>query len=278
MNLHTIKILIGKEILDSLRNRWFYAFLAVFIALSFSIIYLGIFNSTTMGFESFNKTTASLLNLVLLLIPMITLLLGGTSISSERELGTMDLMLSKPISALELILGKYLGIAAALIVTIVVGFGLMGMVVAFNVSAVDAQAYLIFVGLTILLALAFLSISLLVSVLVKKRITALIVSAIVWVFFILVYDLLVMAAANLFSGTSMAVFLVSTILLNPADAVRILAIVSLGGETIFGPSLIELTRMITNVSSELLMLAGIVFWIIAPLVLSVFFFKRSVHK
>lgn len=278
MNLHTIKVLIEKELLDSIRNRWFYTFLVIFMALSFSIIYMGIIKSTGLGFESFNKTTASLLNLILFLIPMITLLLGSTSISGEREHGTMNLMLSKPISAVEFIVGKYCGMATALILTITVGFGLMGIVVAFKVSIADAKSYLIFVMLSILLVLSFLSISMLISVLAKKRITAIIASTIIWFFLILIYDLIVMAAANLFEGTSMAMFLLISILLNPTDSVRTLAIVNLGGETIFGPSLVELTRMITNVSSELLLTGGILAWIVIPLILTVFFFKRSVLK
>ncbi|WP_374724259.1 ABC transporter permease [Calidifontibacillus erzurumensis] len=278
MNFHTIKVLIEKELLDSIRNRWFFTFLVTFIILAFSIIYMGIIKSTGLGFESFNKTTGSLLNLILFLVPMITLLLGSTSISGEKEHGTLNLILSKPISAVEYILGKYFGIATALMLTIVVGFGLMGMVVAFKVSIADARSYIIFVLLSLLLVLSFLSISMFISVLVKKRITAIIVSTIIWFFFILVYDLIVMACANFFQGTSMALFLLISILLNPADSVRTLAIVNLGGETIFGPSLIELTRMITNVSSELLLIAAIFAWIIIPLYFTVFFFKRSVMK
>ncbi|WP_458414161.1 ABC transporter permease [Schinkia sp. CFF1] len=278
INLHTIKVLIEKELLDSIRNRWFYTFLIIFMVLSFSIIYLGIIKSTSLGFESFNKTTASLLNLILFLIPMITLLLGGTSISGERELGTMNLMLSKPITAVEFILGKYFGIATAIVLTIVTGFGMMGMIVAFKVSIQDARAYIIFVILAVLLALAFLSISMFISVLVNKRITAIIVSTILWFFFILVYDLIVMAGATLFKGSAMAFFLLFSILLNPADSVRILAIVNLGGETIFGPSLVDLTRMVTDASSVLIMVTGICAWIIIPLLLTVFFFKRSVQQ
>jgi Cu-processing system permease protein len=278
VNLHTIKVLIGKELLDSLRNRWFYTSLAVFIALSFTIVYLGIVNKSSLGFEGFNKTTASLLNLILFLIPMITLLLGGTSISGEKEQGTLDLMLSKPMNAIEYIFGKYFGMALALILSIFLGFGLVGMVVAFNVSITEAKAYFTFIILSVLLALAFLSIAMLISVLVKKRITALVVSTIVWFAFILLYDFAVMAIANLFQGTSMSIFLLLSIFLNPADSIRILAIVQLGGETVFGPSLVELTRMITNVSSEVLLIVSITAWIVVPLLLAVFFFKRSVQK
>lgn len=278
INIHTIKMLIEKELLDSIRNRWFFTFLLIFMLLSFSIIYMGVIKNTGLGFESFNKTTASLLNLILFLIPMITLLLGSTSISGEREHGTLNLLLSKPINAVEFILGKYLGIATALILSIVVGFGLMGMIVAFKVSVMDAKAYLIFVLLSILLALSFLSISMFISVLVSKRVSAIIVSTIIWFFFILIYDLIVMAMANLFAGSTMALFLLLSILLNPADSVRILAIVNLGGETIFGPSLVELTRMITNVSSELIVMISLFAWIVIPLIFTVVFFKRSVKK
>lgn len=278
MNFHTIKVLIEKELLDSIRNRWFYISLAIFMFLSFIIIYFGVIKSSGVGFERFNKTTASLLNLILFLIPMITLLLGSTSISGEREQGTLQLILSKPISGIEYILGKYFGIALAFIFSIFLGFGTVGMIVAFYVSRTDAKAYFLFIGLSILLALSFLSIAIFVSVLVKKRLTAIIVSTILWFWMILLYDFVVMSAANLFTSKTIPIFLLASILLNPADGVRILAIVKLGGETVFGPSLVDLTRMITNVSSELLILFSIIVWIVLPLFAAMFFFKRSVQK
>ena len=41
------------------------------------------------------------------------------------------LLMSKPVTAAELVLGKYLGLAASMVFAIMIGFGLIGILTAF---------------------------------------------------------------------------------------------------------------------------------------------------
>jgi Cu-processing system permease protein len=274
IKLETVGVVAEKEMLDAVRNRWFHVFVVFFFLLSASISYFGLADSGGIGFESFNRTTASLLNLILFVIPLFTLILGGSSITGEREQGTLMLLMSKPVTAAELVLGKYLGLAASMVFAIMIGFGLIGILTAFLLSPSEAKAYFMFVLLSILLTLSFLSLAILISAAAKRRVTSVVGGIVVWSVAVMLYDFAVMGGAKLFTGKMVDYFLLVCLLANPVDSVRILGIVHLGGDTVFGPSLVSLTRLLSGVSSEIFLLSGIAVWMIVPLFLAISVFQR----
>lgn len=274
INLETVGVIAEKEMLDAVRNRWFHVFVVFFFLLSASIIHFGLAGSGGIGLESFNRATASLLNLILFVIPLFTLILGGSSITGEREQGTWMLLMSKPITAAELVLGKYLGLASSMVLAIMIGFGLIGILTAFRFSPSEAKAYFMFVLLSILLTLSFLSLAILISAAAKRRVTAVVGGIIGWFVAVMLYDIAVMGGAKLFAGKMVDYFLLVSLLANPVDSIRILGIVHLGGETVFGPSLVSLTRLLSDVSSNILLLSGITIWMVVPLSLAISVIQR----
>ena len=81
-----------------------------------------------MGFRGIEATIASLVSLVIYLVPLIALILGYDAIVGEREEGSLDLLLSMPLTRIELLLGKFVGLACALAFSTLAGFGLAGIV------------------------------------------------------------------------------------------------------------------------------------------------------
>ncbi|MDE2615235.1 MAG: ABC transporter permease subunit, partial [Burkholderiales bacterium] len=118
----------AKEFRERLRNRWIVAVAAVFAAFALLIAYFGAAQQGAVGFRGIEVTIASLTSLVIYLIPLIVLLLGYDAIAGERERGSLDLLLALPITRFELLLGKYLGLAAAFAASTLAGFGLAGAV------------------------------------------------------------------------------------------------------------------------------------------------------
>ena len=114
MEFTQILTIAGKEFRDRMRNRWVLAVALVFTVFSLAIAYFGGAQQGTVGFRSIEFTIASLVSLVIYLIPLIALLLGFDAIVGERERGSLDLLLSLPITRIELLLGKVPGLAAAL--------------------------------------------------------------------------------------------------------------------------------------------------------------------
>lgn len=264
-----------KELLESMRSKWLGTFTLVFALLALLISFFGMSGLGVGGHQGFNRVTASLLNLVLYLLPLIALVMGSSTIAGEKEAGSLHVLLTQPVNKSEVIIGKFCGLSLALIASILTGFGGAGVVIAWKTGAINITDYLIFVALSMLLALVFLSIALLISVLVSRRAQALGLGIFIWFLMILVYDFLAIGVATLPKVSLIIPLLLSLLLANPADMVRVLVILQLGGEETFGPTLVALTRMLTKGSGELLLFAVLLLWIIVPLIISTVLFSRK---
>ena len=194
MEFTQILTIAGKEFRDRMRNRWVLAVALVFTVFSLAIAYFGGAQQGTVGFRSIEFTIASLVSLVIYLIPLIALLLGFDAIVGERERGSLDLLLSLPITRIELLLGKYLGLAAALTLSTLAGFGLVAVLLYRQFNWAGLFHYGGFMVSSVLLGLAFLSLAVLLSVLTHERTRASGLAIATWFFFVLVFDLLLLGA------------------------------------------------------------------------------------
>ncbi|MFP4592317.1 MAG: ABC transporter permease [bacterium] len=222
-----VATLAAKELRDRLRNRWVLAVAAVFAVFSLVISYFGGAEQGTLGPRSIEFVITSLVSLVIYLIPLIALLLGFDAIVGERERGSLDLLLALPVTRLELLLGKYLGLAVALTLSTLAGFALMVVLLWQQFGWAGLFQALGFVLSSILLGLVFLSLALFVSVVSRERTRASGFAIALWFGFVLVFDLLLLgllvASGGSFGGQALAYLL----LLNPTDIFRILNVFSL---------------------------------------------------
>ncbi|MGL4807199.1 MAG: ABC transporter permease subunit, partial [Giesbergeria sp.] len=242
----------------------------VFTVFSLVIAYFGGAQQGAVGFRSIEFTIASLVSLVIYLIPLIALLLGFDAIVGERERGSLDLLLSLPITRLELLLGKYLGLAAALALSTLAGFGMVAVLLARQMSWASMYHYFGFMLSSVLLGLAFLSLAVLLSVLARDRTRASGLAIATWFFFVLVFDLVLLGvlvgSGGRFGGEAFALLL----LLNPADVFRILNVFSLEDvRTLYGLATVVPPAM----GSPLKMGGAMLVWIAVPLALAHWRFK-----
>ncbi|MDF3831785.1 ABC transporter permease subunit [Cupriavidus basilensis] len=265
-----IATLAAKEFRDRMRNRWVLAVALVFTVFSLVISYFGGAEQGTLGPRSIEFVITSLVSLVIYLIPLIALLLGFDAIVGERERGSLELLLALPLTRLELLLGKYLGLAAALTLSTLAGFALMAVLLYRQFGWPGLYQYLGFMLSSTLLGLAFLSLAMLVSVVSRERTRASGLSIALWFGFVLVFDLLLLgllvAGGGEFGGDVLGYLL----LLNPTDVFRILNVFSLdqlrglpGLASIMPPALANLW----------LMGGAMLAWIVAPLALATWRFR-----
>lgn len=268
--MHTIETrqivtIARKEFRDRMRSRWVLAVAAVLALFALVIAYFGAAQSGAVGFKGMDLTIASLTSLVIYLVPLIALILGYDAIIGERERGSLDLLLSLPVTRLELLLGKYLGLALALGASILAGFGLAGVALSYGIGLEALYHYAGFMLSTLLMGLAFLSIALLVSVLATNKVAASGAAVVLWFFFVLVYDLILLgilvATEGRYTGAAFPVLL----LLNPADIYRILNVFSLDEvKTLYGLA----TVFPETLANPWLLGATMLLWITAPLAIA----------
>ena len=267
---HALATLAGKEFRDRLRNRWVLAVALVFTAFSLAITYFGSAAQGVVGPRSIELTIASLVSLVIYLIPLIALLLGFDAIVGERERGSLDLLLAHPLTRLELLLGKYLGLAAALSLSTLIGFALVGVLLWQRFGQAGLYHYSGFVLSSVLLGLAFLSLAMLISVLARDRTRASGLAISLWFVLVLVFDLALMGLLVASQGRVGGEALAYVLLLNPADLFRILNVFALDDvRRLYGLAAV----VPPSLGQPWLLACAMLGWILAPLALASWRFK-----
>lgn len=225
--MRPLLILAGMEIRIGLRNRWVVATTMLLTALSLSIVLVGGAPAGVTGVSSLTVITVSLSSLTIFLVPLIALLLSYDALVGELEQGTMPLLLSYPISRGGVLLGKFLGHSAILGFAVVIGFGCAALLALLRAEeGFEPEAWFAFgqlVASSILLGSVFVALGLLCSGLVSQRGTAAGLAVTFWLFFVLLFDMIVLGAlvASEGEGVSQGLFN-SILLLNPADVYRML--------------------------------------------------------
>lgn len=265
MEFRIVMTLLKKEINDSLSNRWFMLYAVAFTGLALLLSWLSLSGGGTgyTGFAGFGRTAASLVNLVLLIVPLMALTTGAGSLVSEREQGTLHYLLSQPVNRTEVLLGKYLGLAASLLGALGLGFGLSAMVIAIRSGQTNAKAFAWLVGFAFVLALGMLSLGFLVSVLTRKAAVASGVALFLWLTFVFGGDLGLMGTALAFKLPIQTLF--NLALINPLQVFKMSALMGINATLdVLGPAGIYAIQTYRD-SLTWLFLGSLLAWITLPL-------------
>lgn len=220
-----------RELKMGFRNPWAYSFLMLFSLFSLGLLLI---NSQNIV-QGYTSVTGSMLNLIMYLLPLMTLFLGSFSLTSEKEEGSWQLLSAYPLGTLSLVLGKYAGLAVVLLVIVAFGYGLMGLVSGLAGIHFDAPTYFLFLAFSAGLVLLFLTLALLIGSLSRNRWQALTVSVSVWFFAVIGWPTFLIAVLGLLPYLWVKPVLVALTLLNPAELVRLFVVVKLGGGSVLGP-------------------------------------------
>ena len=193
-----IVIVARKELRDAVRNRWFLLYAGVFAVLAVALSFLSSLGASAYGQVGYGRTAAVLVNLVALIVPLMALNVGASSIAGERERGTLAYLLAQPLDRGELLLGKFLGLAMALAAALAGGFGVSAAALAIANARGDAGSFATLVALSMVLALAMLAVGLLVSSFAPRASMAAGIAIALWLAFVLLTDLGLMGGTLVF--------------------------------------------------------------------------------
>ncbi len=265
----------GREVLAGIRNRWMLAAALLLGVLALTLAFVGSAPGGTVAASRLAITVVSLSSLSVFLVPLIGLLVSYDTLVGEIERGTMPLLMTHPVTRLRIVLGKFAGQVAILAIATVVGFGVAALATGLGDGG-DAEAWRAFgvmVGSSILLGAAFVALGTLISAVVAERGTAAGVSTAVWLVFVVLFDMALLAVlvadeGQVISGDLFRVLL----LLNPTDVYRMLTLA--GSETVGALS------GMAGVSAEAafghaLLFPVMVLWIAVPLGLAGLLFGRK---
>ncbi len=254
-----------QELLLAVRSRWTQIFAVVFAALALAVASSGYVLSGGSGVQDFTRTAVSLVQLVLLLVPLSSLLIGVLSLAPEC--GAAELIFSQPVARRTVLAGQCLGLFAALVSAEAIGFGGAGLVIFSHAGGEGAAGFVLLFLCASLLTAVFLSLAALLAAgaVGRRRARALALALVAWFVAIVLFDVAALGLASLLpSGPASRVLIVS-VLVNPADAVRTGALLGLQGTTAFGSASLAFLRFTKGpVGAVLLLSLSLVLWIAVP--------------
>ena len=268
-----------KEFLDNIRNRWIILLTIIFAVLIIVFSYLAggqAGEGEILG--GLQNTVFGLLGISSLLIPLIAIILGFSTISGEAESGALYVALSHPVRRIEVLLGKLVGLGSVIIVSIFIGFGLGGIIISASFGPESWGGYIAFMGLSILLGFIYLSLSICFSAYCKRRITS-IGGGILIFFWGMIYGSVMLGVLygagytiqDFLTGKNIPDWFFNSVIFSPGDLHQTAVMRAFGVTTIdqFGFSV-----SIPDLLSMNFLLGVHIIWFIFPLLLAYFFFKR----
>jgi Cu-processing system permease protein len=231
--LHRLHVVAREEYRRALETRWLFVFTIVFAVLVLGLSYFGLAQSREAGFQGFARVTLSLMNLLLMIVPLVGLLLGVQAVAAGEALA---LLLAQPVGRGEVLFGKFLGLGLAFSAAQAVGLGAGGLGIALTAGADGLGGFL---ALTVLsLALGWLSIAAAFAIAVcwPDRLRATSIALLLWLLLVVAYDLAVLGATTILNGLPLEAVLVPTLLVNPIDLARVLVTLAVGSGALFGPT------------------------------------------
>ena len=257
--------IILKELRDALGNRWLIGYAALLGTLGLAATSTGLESTSGLALQAFGRTTATLMNLCLLLSPLVAVLMGAGSIAGERERGTLEHLLAQPLTRTSLLLGKHAGLLIALSLATIAGFVPAGVLIASAAGLGMIGHYLLFPAIASLAAAAMAGVGLFISVSSRSAVQAQGTAVFAWFGFVLLYDLLLIG--SLAASGMPAAWLAAALVANPVDAARVLGVLALEPDLyLLGPAGAYITARFSHGGAAAILLAAVALWTTLPVV------------
>lgn len=206
------------------RNRWVAIATAMMVVFALVLAAAGAAPTGDVGVDRLSVVVASLTSLAVYLIPLLALLMSFDAIAGEVERGTLPLLLTYPVSRLQILLGKLAAHLVVLALACGLGYGAAALAaVAADGAAVGGLPALgRLVGSSVLLGATFLGAGYALSALSRRPSGAAGLAIALWLAVVVLYDLALLAMIVSDGGGALTTHVLPAALLaNPADAFRL---------------------------------------------------------
>src|SRR5215204_4310754 len=216
--------------------------------------------------ENSSKAILSLLNIVLIVVPLISLIFSTIHYYNSYEF--IELMLSQPMSRTKILLSEFAGVSFSLAGAFLLGIG--GPILIYSFDAVGMA--LLFAGFA--LTLIFSSIAFFASVRSRDKARGIGAALLLWFYFALIYDgiVLILFAFDEYPLEKLTLLLSS---LNPIDLGRIFIMLKMDVSALMGYTGALYKDFFGSVSGMLYTMGVMGIWFLVPVFLAIKAFKRK---
>lgn len=253
-----MKKIIKYVIIDILRSR---------IVIGFTLFLLLLATSVFMLEDNSAKGILSLLNVVLIVVPLVGILFSSIYVYNSAEF--IELLVSQPLRRRSIWLSLFLGLSVSMTLSLLVGIGLP--VLLFESSATGLM--LMVTG--ILLVNIFIALALLITSLIRDKAKGIGVVMLLWLYFSLLFDGIVLFLIFQFSDYPIEKALIGVSALNPIDLSRILILLKMDISALMGYTGAIFKDFFGTSFGMIFSFISLLIWIAIPVWLSVRRFNRK---
>lgn len=243
---------------DILRSRIALAYAGLLLAASVGLFHLG---------GEGGKSMASLLSLILMVVPLVSLVFATVHFYNSYEF--IELLSAQPLKRTTIYLAEYVGVTLALSLAFLLGAGVP--VALFEPGLTGACL----VGVGILLTAVFVALAFLGAVYTRDKARGIGVALLMWIYFALVYDGLVLFILFAFADYPIEKALIALLSLNPVDLGRVTVLLQMDVSALMGLTGAVMREFFGSAAGVGYAVGVLLLWVVVPVLAGLRAFRRK---
>ncbi len=245
-------------LIDILRNRILIIYTLILLAISFTIFNLE---------DNSAKAILSLLNIVLIIVPLVSILFASIYVYNSAEF--LELLLSQPLQRKTIWFSLFAGLAFSLFLAFLIGIGIPMCLYHFDATG----CMMIATGL--LLTIIFVSLAMFATVRIRDKAKGIGMAILLWLYFSVLYDGFVLMILFQFQDYPLEKVISFISALNPIDLGRILLIIQMDVSALMGYTGAVFKNIFGSAAGTLMAFMILSLWSAIPVWLSLSYFKSK---
>lgn len=250
------------EIHNTLRSKWIIIYTFFFFFVGYALFAFS---------GDVNKAFISLMNIVLFIIPIVSLIFGSIYLYNSREF--IEMMLSQPIDRKSLFLGIYFGTSIPLSLAWLVGIVISFLLFAKSYTQVDGLYYLGTIG--VVLTFVFTAIAFFVTVRQDDKAKGLGLLIMIWFLFAVIYDGIILLIVYYFQAYPLEKIMIGISILNPVDLARLIFLIKFNISALMGYTGAVFNNFFGSLLGIIISIFFLITWTVVPIILSMLFFNHK---
>lgn len=250
--MELITKIIKFELSNTFRSKWIIVYSAFFLLLTFLL-----FNFE----EDTNKEALSLMNIILIVIPLVSVIFGTMYVYNSIDY--IQMVLCQPINRKSLFIGLYLGNAIPLASGFLFGT-LLGIILS-GFSFIGFESILILLVIGFALTFIFTSIAFLIAIKFADKARGLGIAIVIWLMLSVIYDGLVLFVIYYFREYPIENIVLGISLLNPIDLARIFFILDFNVSALMGYTGALFNKFFGSSLGIIFSIAMMIVWFAVPM-------------
>ncbi|HEX7336907.1 MAG TPA: ABC transporter permease subunit [Gemmatimonadales bacterium] len=259
------------ELSAALRGRTAPYFAAGFGLAGLTVALVGLSAGGVLAVQGFARTSVSLLELIVWVVPILALISGAVAGADCHEL---EFTASLPLRRHAIVFSRWAASTLTLGAAVLLGLGSAGLVIGMLAGSADGWRYLRLIGVALLVLSATLALGLWIGVAAHSRFKAVGVAVAVWFALVIGVDLAAIGALAVLPPGEAGPWLSVLLMASPVNSARALGLSLFHTDVVAGPTGAAL-RAVLGQAGAWALTAALIGWTVVPLGLAGRRFSRS---